>query len=177
MLIPARIVLAAALLLAGFSAAQAQLPSLVPGKSHAPVVDNAAQETVVVDLNKELTDTQARLGETQVAINRLQAQLKQPNQLAKARSDLLKQFNQRQTLADRYAQQIDYIKQLQVLNQQIADAKLQRDSWVAPAGTPPWPITQGDVVKSEMAMQESRIDQLNREIETLTEQIAIFGRE
>lgn len=177
MLIPARIVLAAALLLAGFSAAQAQLPSLVPGKSQAPVVDNAAQETVVVDLNKELTDTQARLGETQVAINRLQAQLKQPNQLAKARSDLLKQFNQRQTLADRYAQQIDYIKQLQVLNQQIADAKLQRDSWVAPAGTPPWPITQGDVVKSEMAMQESRIDQLNREIETLTEQIAIFGRE
>ena len=177
MSIPARIVLAAALLLASFSSAQAQIPSLVPGKSLAPITDHAAQETVVVDLNKELADTQARLGETQAAINRLQAQLKQPNLLINARSDLLKQFNQRQTLADRYAQQIDYIKQLQVLNQQIADAKLQRESWVPPAGTPPWPITQGDVVKNEMAMQESRIEQLGRELDALNEQIATFGRE
>lgn len=172
-----RTVLAAIVLLSGISAANAQIPSLLPGKNLSPAAANSAPETVVVDLNKELADTQSRLGETQAAINRFQAQLKQPSLSSDARSDLLKQFNQRQTLADRYAQQVDTLKQLQVMNQKIADAKQQRDSWVPPAGSPPWPVTQGDQVKNEMSMQESRIGQLNREIEALTGQIATFGRE
>lgn len=175
--IPARFVLTAALLFLSISAAHAQIPSLVPGKSQASTTDITVHETVVVDLNKELADTQSRLGETQAAINRLQAQLKQPNLLSSTRTDLLKQFNQRQTLADRYAQQIDYIKQLQVLNQQISDAKHQRDSWVPPIGKQPWPITQGDLVKNEMEMQESRINQLNRELYAISDQIATFSRE
>jgi small-conductance mechanosensitive channel len=153
------------------------MPSLLPGKSFAPTAAPGATQTVVVDLNKELADTQARLGETQAAINRLQAQLRQPNLSGDTRTDLLKQFNQRQTLADRYAQQIDMLKQLQVLNQKISDAKQQRDSWVPPVGNPPWPITLGDQVNNEMAMQTSRIGQLNRELTALADQITTFGRE
>lgn len=172
-----RAVLATMALLCSISSAFAQIPSLLPGKSLAPPAASKAQETVVVDLDKELAETQTRLGETQGAINRIQAQLKQSNLSSDARSDLLKQFNQRQTLADRYAQQIDMIKQLRVLNQKIADAKQQSDSWVPPPGSPPWPITQGDQVKNEMAMQETRIAQLNLEINALVDQIATFGRE
>lgn len=172
-----RAALAAALLLSVLSSAYAQIPSLLPGKSLAPAAASAPKETVVVDLNKELADTQSRLGETQGAINRLQERIKQPNLSSDTRSDLLKQFNQRQTLADCYAQQIDLIKQLQVLNQKILDAKQQRDGWVAPTGNPPWPITQGDQIKNDMAMHESRITQLKREIDGLTEQLATYGRE
>ncbi len=172
-----RTALATIALFFGISSAFAQMPSLLPGKSVAPTAAPGATQTVVVDLNKELADTQARLGETQAAINRLQAQLRQPNLSGDTRSDLLKQFNQRQTLADRYAQQIDMLKQLQVLNQKISDAKQQRDSWVPPVGNPPWPITLGDQVNNEMAMQMSRIDQLNRELTALADQITTFGRE
>ncbi|MGI9142868.1 MAG: hypothetical protein ACR2IJ_06715, partial [Fluviibacter sp.] len=172
-----RAAVAVTLLLSVLSSAYAQIPSLLPGKSLAPAAANAPKETVVVDLNKELADTQSRLGETQGAINRLQERLKQPNLSNDTRSDLLKQFNQRQTLADRYAQQIDLIKQLQVLNQKILDAKQQRDGWVAPAGNPPWPITQGDQVKNDMAMHESSIAQLSRDIDGLTEQLVTYGRE
>lgn len=169
--------LAAALLLSSVSSVHAQIPSLLPGKSLAPAKANAPKETVVVDLNKELADTQLRLGETQGVVNRLQLRLKQTNLSTEARNDLLKQFNQRQTLADRYAQQIDTLKQLQLFNQKIIDATQQRDGWVAPTGNPPWPITEGDLVKNTMVMQESRIAQLNREINALTEQVATYGRE
>lgn len=172
-----RTVLATIVLLLSSSSVLAQIPSLLPGKSLTPAAGTSAPETVVIDLNKELADTQARLGETQGAINRLQEKLKQPALSTEQRSDLLKQFNQRQTLADRYAQQIDGLKQLQVLNQKIADAKQQRDSWVPPSGNPPWPVTLGDQVKNEMAMQESSINQLTQEIDALSSQIAIYGRE
>ncbi|MGV1016571.1 MAG: mechanosensitive ion channel domain-containing protein [Fluviibacter phosphoraccumulans] len=165
------------LLLSSMSSAYAQMPSLFPGKSQTQQAINTSQAPVVVDLNKELADAQSRLGDTQGVINRLQAQLKDTNLSNDARSNLLKQFNQRQTLADRYAQQIDYLKQLQVYDQKIVDAKQQRDNWVAPAGNPPWSVVQGDQVKNEMIMQESRITKINDELSALSDQIAIYGRE
>lgn len=169
--------LTAIVLLMSISAAHAQIPSLLPGKNAAPTASKNASTTTVVDLNKELADIQARLGETQSAINQLQTKLKQPNLSGDARSGLLKQFNQRQTLADRYAQLIDYLKQLQVLNQRIDDAKQQRENWVAPAGEPPWPIIQGDQIKNDMAIQESRIAQINRDLDALSEQLTTYGSE
>lgn len=172
-----RTVLATILLFSGAFAAHAQIPSLLPGKSIESAATNSANPPVVVDPKKELADAQSRFGETQSAINQLQTQLNQPNLTSDARNNLLKLFNQRQTLADRYAQQIGYLKQLQVINQQIADAKQQRDNWVPPAGAPPWPVTQGDLVKNQMAMQTSRIDELSREINALTDQIATYGHE
>lgn len=172
-----RTALAAILLLVSISAAYAQMPSLLPGKNTAPTTSKNPNATTVVDPSKEMADAQARLGETQSAINQLQQKLKQPNLSSDARSDLLKQFNQRQTLADRYAQQIDYLKQLQVLNQRITDAKQQRDNWVAPAGEPPWPIIQGDLIKNDMALQESRIAQINRDLDALSEQLTTYGSE
>lgn len=87
----------------------------------------------VSDPKKELADAQSRLAESQDALKRLQTQLNQPGLSASARQELLQQFNIRQTLVDRYGQQVDYLKQLQVLEQKISDAKQQRDDWVPPA--------------------------------------------
>lgn len=172
-----RTALATALLLSCTPAAHAQMPSLLPGKALEAATTSSSNAPVAVDLNKELADVKSRLGEAQAAINQLEAQLNQPNQSSDARNSLLRQFNQRQTLADRYGQQIGYINQLQLLNQTIADAKQQRDNWTPPLGAPPWPITQGDLIKNQMVTQTSRIDELNRDISALTDQIAAFGHE
>ena len=177
MSIPIRTALALFLLLTGVTTASAQMPSFFPGKNLAPISTKASQETVVVDLNKELADAQSRLGEMQNVVNQLQAKLKQSNLSNDDRSDLLKQFNQRQTLVDRYAQQLDDLKQLQVLDQSIGSAKRQRDNWTPPAGSAPWPITQGDQVKNDMAMLAFRIAQITRELRALTDEIATFGSE
>lgn len=177
MFIPIRTALALFLLLTGVTMASAQMPSFFPGKNLAPISTKASHEIVVVDLNKELADAQSRLGEMQNVVNQLQAKLKQSNLSNDDRSDLLKQFNQRQTLVDRYAQQIDDLKQLQVLDQSIGRAKRQRDNWTPPAGSAPWPITQGDQVKNDMAMLEFRIAQITRELRALTDEIATFGSE
>jgi len=140
--------------------AYAQLPSLLPVKPVASIAVPAAPEAVnAKDPQQELTDAQGRLRDAQDALKRIQDQLDQKTLAVNARNELLKQFNLRQTLADRYAQQIDYLKQLQVLDQKIVDATQQRDSWVPPAGTAPWSVVDGDVVRNEMLVYAARITQ------------------
>lgn len=165
--------------IAGIPASWAQIPSLLPNKTlNAPAASSKTPATtVVVDISKELADTQARLQETQAAINAFQAKLNQSSLPADTRSDLLKQFNQRQTLADRYAQQIDYLKQLQVLDQKILLAKQQRDNWTPPSGTPPWPVTDGDQIRFTIAALENRTTQLSDELVALGNQITTYARE
>lgn len=174
-----RACLTALLFASAITPSWAQIPSLLPSKSLSPSSESSSAKdtTVVVDINKELADTQARLVEAQAATNIFQSKLNQSTLSTDARSDLLKQFNERQTLADRYAQQIDYLKQLQFLDQKIALAKQQRDNWTPPTGNPPWPITDGDQVRFGMTMLENRIGQLNQELEGLSDQITTFARE
>ena len=141
------------------SPAMAQLPQLLPSTSKAPP---ASKEVNVppVDPAKELASAQQRLVETRDAMVRLQGQLSRENLPTATRNDILKQFNLQQTLADRYAQQVDRLKQLQVLAQNIADARQQLAQWAPPAGSPPWPVTDGDKVRSDMLSYQSRIKQL-----------------
>ncbi len=158
--------------------AYAQLPSLLPVKPVASTAVPAAPEAVnAKDPQQELTDAQGRLRDAQDALKRIQDQLDQKTLAVNARNELLKQFNLRQTLADRYAQQIDYLKQLQVLDQKIVDATQQRDSWVPPAGTAPWSVVDGDVVRNEMLVYAARITQLGKESAALSEQIVSLSRE
>ena len=158
--------------------ALAQLPSLLPVKPVATKAAPAATEAISAkDPQQELADAQGRLRDTQDTLKRIQDQLDQTTLAVNARNDLLKQFNLRQTLADRYAQQIDYLKQLQVLDQKIVDAKQQRDSWVPPAGTAPWSVVDGDVIRNEMLVYGARITQLGKESAALSEQLIGLSRE
>lgn len=158
--------------------ALAQLPSLLPVKPVATTAAPAATDAISAkDPQQELADAQGRLRDTQDTLKRIQDQLDQATLGVNARNDLLKQFNLRQTLADRYAQQIDYLKQLQVLDQKIVDAKQQRDSWVPPAGTAPWSVVDGDVVRNEMLVYGARIAQLGKESAALSEQLVGLSRE
>lgn len=171
--------IAVSLLFSSITSAWAQIPSLLPGKSLSPAPSSSSGKdtTVVVDINKELADAQARFQETQNSANNYQSKLNQATLPADTRSELLKQFNQRQTLADRYAQQIEYLKQLQTLDQKIVLAKQQRDNWTPPAGSPPWPLTDGDQVRFNIISLESRIGQLNKDLAGLTDQITTYARE
>lgn len=137
--------------------AQAQYSALLPSKG---ATTNAPAPTEVVrvsDPKQELADAKARVKDAQDVLQRLQAQLKQPGLSEDARKDLLKQFNLQQTLFDRYSQQVDYLKQLDVLAQKIADAKQARDNWTPPAGMPPWSVVEGDAVRNDMLLQESQL--------------------
>ena len=155
-----------------------QLPSsFLLGKPPASLPAASPQEDTAADLNKELAESQLRLRDAQDSMARLQAQLSQSSITDTSRNILLKQFNFRQTLADRYAQQVGYLKQLQVLEQRILDAKQQRNNWLPPAGSPPWPITDGDQVRNEMLVGELRIKQLSRESASLSESIIALSRE
>lgn len=155
--------------------AHAQFPSLLPTK---PAQTAAPAEVVSAkDPKQELADAQTRLRDAQDALKRLQAQLDQTALTTGVRNDLLKQFNLRQTLADRYAQQVDALKQLQVLEQKIADAKQQRESWLPPAGSAPWSVVDGDLVRNEMLVYQSRIAQLGQELASLSNQLVSLSRE
>jgi potassium efflux system protein len=158
------------------SPASAQLKALLPAK---PVQATAPPANVVTvsDPKQELADAQARLADAQVALSRLQVQVDRKGLSSDARNDLLKQFNLRQTLVDRYAQQVDYLKQLQLLEQKIADAKKQRANWTPPAGSAPWPVIDGDVVRTEMLVYQSRVSQLGKELASVADQLANLGRE
>lgn len=158
------------------SPAMAQLPQLLPSTSKAPP---ASKEVNVppVDPAKELASAQQRLVETRDAMVRLQGQLSRENLPTATRNDILKQFNLQQTLADRYAQQVDRLKQLQVLAQNIADARQQLAQWAPPAGSPPWPVTDGDKVRSDMLSYQSRIKQLVIESTAIGEQIVALAKQ
>ncbi len=170
---------ALSLMVSGVTTAWAQLPSLLPGKSLTPATANSAtkETTVVVDINKELADAQARFQEAQTSANNYQSKLSQTTLPADTRSALLKQFNQRQTLSDRYAQQIEYLKLLQSLDQKITVAKQEQDNWTPPAGTPPWPVTEGDQIRFSIISLDNRIAQLKQDLVALTDQITTYARE
>ena len=158
--------------------AYAQFPSLLPVKPVASTAAPVAPEAISSnDLQQELADAQGRLRDAQDALKRIQDQLDQTTLSVATRNDLLKQFNLRQTLADRYAQQIDYLKRLQLLDQKITDAKQQRESWIPPAGSAPWSVVEGDVVRNEMLVNAARITQLGKESAALSEQLISLSRE
>jgi len=170
-----------AVVLAGSQPCAAQLPALLPGKGMlspaASTVPAAVEKSAGTESDTELNDAQSRLREMQESMGRLQERLNRPGLPSETSDDLLKQFNQRQRLADRYAQQIDYLKQLRVLAQQIADSRQKLDKWVPPAGNPPWPVTDGDLVRNEMSVLQARMGQLSRESSLLSEQIVTLSRE
>lgn len=165
------------LALQGSVPAYAQFPSLLPSKTAQPATAAPAEIVSVNDPKQELVDAQTRLRDAQDTLKRLQGQLNQPSIAAGVRNDLLKQFNLRQTLADRYAQQVDLIKQLQVSEQKIADAKQQRDGWLPPAGSAPWSVLDGDLVRNEMLVYQSRIGQLGKELGSLSDQLVSLSKE
>lgn len=156
--------------------ASAQLKALLPTKP-VHVAAPPANVVTVSDPKQELADAQARLADAQAALSRLQVQVDRKGLSSEARNDLLKQFNLRQTLVDRYAQQVDYLKQLQLLEQKIADAKKQRANWTPPPGSAPWPVIDGDVVRTEMLVYQSRVGQLGKELASVADQLANLGRE
>ena len=164
--------------LVAVSPANAQLPSLLPSKPMQGASVTTPKEVVTVsDPKQELIDAQSRLSEAQDELKRLQGQLNQKGLSTDTRQGLLQQFNLRQTLVDRYAQQVDYLKQLQVLDQRIADAKQERDNWVPPAGSPPWSVVDGDTVRNEMLVYESKIQQLSKEVASTSNQLVGLGQE
>ena len=152
----------------------AQLPPLMPAKPSSPTPQAIAP---AFDPVKDLADAQKRLNESRDAMARIQAQLNRPGLSAPTRNEALKQFNLRQTLADRYAQQVDYLKQLQVLEQTINDARQQLAAWTPPAGSPPWPITVGDKLRSEMQGLQTQVKQLTTESTLLSDQLVLLGRQ
>lgn len=165
-------------------AAQAQLTSLLPSKagggtstSSAASGSSSGGTTTAPDVSQQLTEAQGRLRDAQDSMTRLQRRLDDPGLAPQARNELLKQFNLKQTLADRYAQQIDCLRQLQTLDQQIAEAKQERDNWAPPTGTPPWPVTVGDQVGNEIAVLKTRVQDLTKEISNRSDQIANLARE
>ena len=166
------------LLLLAVLPVHAQLPSLLPLKQAQPAATaDKANAVHALTPEKELAEAQNRQRDAQDAMARIQRQLGQMGLTPAARNDLLKRFNFVQTLSDRYAQQIDYLGQLQILDQKIADAKRQQDSWVPPAGEAPWSIVDGDQISSEMALKSARIAQLTREIDSSSNQILLLSRE
>jgi len=157
------------------SLAQAQLPSLLPAK---PATQAApASKVEINDPKQDLAAAETRLNDAQDAVKRLQAQLNKGNLSVGVRQELLQQFNLRQTLADRYAEQVDYLKRITVVTQKIEDAKQQRDNWTPPAGSPPWSVLDGDAVRNEMLVLESRIAQLGKEIASVSNQLVGLGQE
>ena len=157
--------------------ALAQLPSLLPAKPAKTPVSNSVNDAASTNPDKLLADAQKRLKDAQEAAARLQSQLDQKGLSDEARLEQLKQFNLRQTLADRYAQQIDYLKQLQPLDEKIADAKRAIETWSPPAGSPPWSVLDGDAVRYAMLSQENLVNQLTRKIDSLATQILTLARE
>lgn len=154
--------------------AAAQMPQLLPLKS-APAAKPAS--AAAVDPAKELADAQSRFNESREALARIRAQLDRPGLPNEVRNEQLKQFNLRQTLTDRYAQQVEYLKQLQVLEQNISDARQQLSAWVPPTGEPPWPVSIGDKLRSEMLANQAQISQLGGESTALSKQINDLGRQ
>lgn len=155
--------------------ALAQLPSLLPTK---PATQSAPPPKVEInDPKKDLADAQARLIDAQEAVKRLQGQLNQKTLSVEGRQELLQQFNLRQTLADRYAEQVDYLKRIALNAQSIQDAKQQRENWTPPTGSPPWSVLEGDTVRNEMLALESRIEQLSKEIASVSNQLIGLGQE
>lgn len=157
----------------------AQLPtSLLPAKPSAPAAKTEAPADPSAVLVKERDAAQARLVEARDAMNRIQRQMDvTPQKPNVARNELLQQFNQRQMLVDRYAQQVDYLKQLQVLDQKIANARQKVENWQPPAGVPPWPILEGDQVRNEMLLKQTQLRQLEKQSGVIAEQIVMFSRE
>ncbi len=160
---------------AAMPAAHAQLTSLLPAK---PVKTAPANSQVTVsDPKQELVDAQTRLTDAQNALKRLQSDLGKPGLAPSVRQDLLQQFNLRQTLTDRYAEQVGYLKQMAVLDVKIADAKQARDNWTAPVGTPPWSVVDGDAVRNEMLAMQVQIAQLDKELASNADQLVGLGQE
>jgi small-conductance mechanosensitive channel len=161
--------------LASMPAAHAQLTSLLPAKPVKPAPANS--QVTVSDPKQELADAQARLTDAQTALKRLQSDLNKPGLAPSVRQDLLQQFNLRQTLTDRYAEQVGYLKQMAVLDVKIVDAKQARDNWTAPAGTPPWSVVDGDTVRNEMQAVRVQIAQLDKELASGADQLVGLGQE
>ncbi|MEN9903366.1 MAG: hypothetical protein RL651_2030, partial [Pseudomonadota bacterium] len=159
----------------GAPVAHAQLTSLLPTK---PVKTTpAVTQVTVIDPKQELADAENRLTEAQAAMKRLQSDINKPGLAPGARQDLLQQFNLRQTLTDRYAEQVGYLKQLAVLDVKVTDAKQVRDNWTAPSGTPPWSVVDGDAVRNEMLALQQQIAQLNKELASTADQLIGLGQE
>ncbi len=157
------------------SLAHAQLPSLLPVK---PATQAApAPKEVETDPKQDLAAAEARLADARAAVVRLQGELGKPGLAAGLRQELLQQFNLRQTLADRDAEQVDYLKRIALNVQRIQDAKQQRDNWLPPSGSPPWSVLVGDAVHNEMTVLESRIDQLSNEIASVSNQLVGLSQE
>ena len=155
-------------------AAAAQMPQLLPVK---PAPAPKPVSATAVDPAKELADAQSRLNESRETLARIRVQLNRAGLPNEVRNEQLKQFNLRQTLTDRYAQQVEYLKQLQVLEQNISDAQQQLSTWAPPAGEPPWPVSVGDKLRSEMLTYQTQINQLGSESTALSKQIIDLGRQ
>lgn len=155
-------------------AAAAQMPQLLPVKPAPPPKPVSA---TAVDPAKELADAQSRFNESRETLARIRVQLNRAGLPNEVRNEQLKQFNLRQTLTDRYAQQVEYLKQLQVLEQNISDAQQQLSTWAPPAGEPPWPVSVGDKLRSEMLTYQTQINQLGSESTALSKQIIDLGRQ
>lgn len=167
------------LLLGAVSHSFAQLPTIMLPKAVSPVpTETVAPMAHQAALAKELQGAQARLADANEVMGRLQQQLEAANHGPDTtRNDLLKQFNQRQMLVDRYSQQVDDLKQLQVLDQKIANARQQLENWQAPTGSPPWSILEGDQVQNELSLKSTRLKQLTKQAAVIADQIVTFSRE
>ena len=156
------------------AAATAQMPQLLPVKS---VPAPKAVSATTLEPAGELADAQTRLNESREALARIRTQLNRVGLPNDVLNETLKQFNLRQTLTDRYAQQVEYLKQLQVLEQNIGDARQQLSAWAPPAGEPPWPLSTGDTLRSDMLAHQAQITQLGSESAALSNQIVDLARQ
>ena len=86
-------------------------------------------------------------------------------QVAQTRQDYFQQ------LYDGYAESVDTLKDMRRLNDKLALTQKEKDTWVPPAGTPPWKITVADELRFAIMQSEFQANQLGQRLTVLDQEI------
>lgn len=147
-------------------------PSTHAASSPSSLLTEKSPESKIADIDLYQADMQKRLDATKASLVKVQNELKELNdrELVARQTTLDRQiFLQKQF--DNLAQGVDTLKDLRRLNNKLIAVQKEKETWVAPQGTPPWPLSVADELSLALMQTKFQTEHLDQRISILNQQI------
>lgn len=125
----------------------------------------AGIDSYQTDMEKRRDSAKASLVKIQNEIKQLDSNDSAQRSIAQERLDYLqKQF-------DGYSQSVDTLKDLRRLNDKLAITQKELETWVPPAGTPPWKLSVADDLRFAIMQLQFQVHHLDQRMTILDQEI------
>lgn len=137
--------------------------------------DNAAQpsERTLTDIDAQTQEVQKRLAALQVDIIKAQAAINDGSNVETvARTAAQDRLNYLRGMQEAYSQLIDNLKNLRRVTTNLETARKEKESWQAPAGTAPWPLSVADDLQLAMLRLQFQSQHLKQRTNIVNDSLA-----